>query len=85
MSSEGGEGGKVGHVEDANKVEIVGPCGVLAPHVHPRANEYFTVVEGEMDFGYITEMGLLDDGYVTFLVSPSLSLPFRSSYFEQTD
>jgi hypothetical protein len=37
----------------------VGPCGVLLPHVHPRANEYFVVVEGEVDFGYMPEIGLL--------------------------
>jgi hypothetical protein len=38
----------------------VGPCGLLAPHVHPRANEYFVVVDGEIDFGYTLEIGLLN-------------------------
>jgi hypothetical protein len=27
--------------------------------VHPRANEWFTVIEGEVDFGYMLELGLL--------------------------
>jgi hypothetical protein len=38
----------------------MGPCGLLAPHVHPRANEYFIVVDGEVDFGYKLEAGLLN-------------------------
>jgi hypothetical protein len=40
-------------------VATLGPCGIFVPHVHPRANEYFVVVEGEVDFGYMLEVGLL--------------------------
>ena len=29
------------------------------PHVRPRASEFFTVVAGEVDFGYILENGLV--------------------------
>jgi hypothetical protein len=39
----------------------LGPCGVFVPHVHPRANEFFLVIDGEVDFGYMLEMGLLKD------------------------
>ncbi|KAF2019192.1 hypothetical protein BU24DRAFT_476238 [Aaosphaeria arxii CBS 175.79] len=38
----------------------LGPCGLFLPHVHPRANEFFVVVEGEVDFGYMLEIGLLN-------------------------
>lgn len=43
-------------------VATLGPCGIFVPHVHPRANEYFVVVEGEVDFGYMLEVGLLAQG-----------------------
>jgi hypothetical protein len=39
----------------------LGPCGIFVPHVHPRANEFFLVIDGEVDFGYMLEMGLLKD------------------------
>ena len=37
-------------------------CGINTPHVHPRATEFLTVVEGEIDFGYILENGLVVAG-----------------------
>ncbi|KAL1595050.1 hypothetical protein SLS60_009736 [Paraconiothyrium brasiliense] len=37
-------------------------CGINTPHVHPRATEFLTVVEGEVDFGYILENGLVAAG-----------------------
>ena len=41
-------------------VASLGPCGLFLPHVHPRANEFFTVIEGDgVEFGYMLETGLL--------------------------
>ncbi|KAJ4303382.1 hypothetical protein N0V90_002275 [Kalmusia sp. IMI 367209] len=37
-------------------------CGINTPHVHPRATEFLTVVEGKIDFGYILENGLVKAG-----------------------
>jgi hypothetical protein len=37
-------------------------CGINTPHVHPRATEFLTVVEGDIDFGYILENGLVAAG-----------------------
>jgi len=37
-------------------------CGINTPHVHPRATEFLTVVEGTVDFGYILENGLVAAG-----------------------
>ncbi|KAH7110875.1 RmlC-like cupin domain-containing protein [Dendryphion nanum] len=37
----------------------IGPCGILLPHVHPRAHEFFTVIDGTVSFGYTLEIGLL--------------------------
>ncbi|KAJ4305669.1 hypothetical protein N0V90_001200 [Kalmusia sp. IMI 367209] len=39
----------------------LGPCGIFLPHVHPRANEFFVVVDGEVDFGFLLELGLFKD------------------------
>lgn len=36
----------------------LGPCGLFLPHIHPRANEFFFVTEGEVDFGVQHETGL---------------------------
>lgn len=33
----------------------LGPCGMFVPHIHPRANEFFLVIEGQIDFGFILE------------------------------
>jgi hypothetical protein len=40
---------------------ILGPCGIFLPHVHPRANEFFVVTEGQVDFGTLLEIGLFAD------------------------
>ncbi|KAF2640075.1 hypothetical protein P280DRAFT_549891 [Massarina eburnea CBS 473.64] len=40
----------------------IGPCGVLAPHVHPRSNEYLVVVDGEIVVGTQLELGVLGNG-----------------------
>lgn len=39
----------------------LGPCGIFLPHIHPRANEFFVVTEGEVDFGTFFELGLFKD------------------------
>ncbi|KAJ6554820.1 RmlC-like cupin domain-containing protein [Mycena capillaripes] len=38
-------------------VSLVEPCGLNIPHLHPRANEMFTVVEGILDTGLVQENG----------------------------
>jgi hypothetical protein len=36
------------------------PCGINTPHVHPRASEFLTLVEGSnLKFGYVLENGLV--------------------------
>lgn len=36
------------------------PCGINTPHVHPRATEFLTVVQGkDVKFGYVLENGLV--------------------------
>jgi len=39
------------------------PCGINTPHVHPRATEFLTLVEGKnLKFGYVLENGLVAAG-----------------------
>jgi Cupin len=33
------------------------PCGVIAPHVHPRGTELAVVTKGEIQFGFVEELG----------------------------
>jgi hypothetical protein len=86
----GSNGGKVGaalvdtmpYLLDSGlntNLGYVGPCGVLVPHVHPRASEFFTVVAGELLVGTIPERGLLNDGYVHFLLLASAAAALEFS------
>lgn len=43
----------------ATTVAFLGPCGMNTPHVHPRATEFLTMVQGEIDFGIIPENGFV--------------------------
>ncbi|KAF2711560.1 RmlC-like cupin [Pleomassaria siparia CBS 279.74] len=43
-------------------VGFLGPCGMNSPHVHPRATEFLTVVEGNVNFGLILENGFVRSG-----------------------
>jgi hypothetical protein len=37
-------------------VGFMNPCGINSPHIHPRATEFLTLVEGEkLEFGYVLE------------------------------
>ncbi|KAH7127254.1 RmlC-like cupin domain-containing protein [Dendryphion nanum] len=39
------------------------PCGINTPHIHPRATEFFVLMEGSnVKFGYILENGLVKSG-----------------------
>eukprot|EP00892_Ulva_mutabilis_P012392 jgi/Ulvmu1/9525/UM053_0013.1 len=44
------------------------PCGILMPHMHMRANEFYTVLSGVMDAGISQENGVAQD--ITFEVGP---------------
>jgi len=39
-------------------VAFLEPCGLNFPHTHPRATEILTVVEGELEVGFVMENGL---------------------------
>ena len=39
-------------------VAFLEPCGMNPPHTHPRATQILTVVEGELEVGFVMENGL---------------------------
>jgi hypothetical protein len=43
-------------------VLFLGPCGMNTPHVHPRGNEFLTVVNNTLEFGMVLENGLVAAG-----------------------
>ncbi|KAJ7689011.1 RmlC-like cupin domain-containing protein [Mycena rosella] len=38
-------------------ISLVEPCGLNIPHLHNRANEFFTVIDGILDTGFVQENG----------------------------
>ncbi len=42
-------------------ITAIKPCGILLPHVHPRANEFVTVLSGTMNTGIAQENGGAQD------------------------
>ncbi|KAJ6523498.1 spherulin-1B precursor [Mycena vulgaris] len=38
-------------------ISLIEPCGLNIPHMHPRANEFLTVVDGILDTGFVQENG----------------------------
>ncbi|KAJ7223308.1 RmlC-like cupin domain-containing protein [Mycena pura] len=36
---------------------FIAPCGLNIPHLHPRSDEFFTLVEGVLDTGFVLENG----------------------------
>jgi oxalate decarboxylase/phosphoglucose isomerase-like protein (cupin superfamily) len=64
-----GDGGRILVANEANFPFLVGegiagavafiePCGMNSPHTHPRATELLTVVEGQLEVGFVMENGL---------------------------
>ncbi|KAK7046374.1 Spherulin-1b protein [Favolaschia claudopus] len=41
----------------AGAVSLIEPCGLNIPHLHPRANEMLTVIDGILDAGFVLENG----------------------------
>ena len=50
-------------------VAFLEPCGINTPHVHPRATEFLTLVEGSnLKFGYV-----LENGFVAAPANPEIA------------
>lgn len=53
---------------EAQFLTVLKPCSILLPHVHQRANEFYSVIFGTMDGGISQENGAAQD--ITFQVEP---------------
>jgi oxalate decarboxylase/phosphoglucose isomerase-like protein (cupin superfamily) len=64
-------------------VAFLEPCGLNSPHTHPRAPEILTVVEGELEVGFVMENGLFADAAKAI---NALAFPFNTTVqqFEAT-
>ena len=50
--------------EVAMAIGFVNPCGLNVPHLHPRANEFLTVIQGELIAGLVLELNDGGSGHV---------------------
>lgn len=53
---------------EAQFLTALKPCGILLPHTHQRANEFYTVIFGIQDAGIAQENGVAQN--ITFTVNP---------------
>jgi hypothetical protein len=90
----GGDGGRILVANEGNFPFLVGegiagavafiePCGMNSPHTHPRATEFLTVVEGQLEVGFVMENGLFKDAAKAI---NALAFPFNTTLnqFEAT-
>ena len=41
----------------SSAISIIEPCGLNVPHLHPYANEMFTIVDGVLETGFVQKSG----------------------------
>ncbi|KAK6438268.1 hypothetical protein LTR95_005533 [Oleoguttula sp. CCFEE 5521] len=86
----GGNGGRILVANENNFPLLVGngiagavgflePCGMNSPHTHPRATEMLTVVEGEIETGFVLENGLFGDAAKATFGNGTLAFPFNAT------
>ncbi|KAG0366642.1 hypothetical protein BGX24_003609 [Mortierella sp. AD032] len=54
----------------AMAIGFVNPCGLNVPHSHPRANEFLTVIQGELVAGLVLELNDGGSGHVVGQPAP---------------
>ncbi|KAJ7226796.1 RmlC-like cupin domain-containing protein [Mycena pura] len=64
-------------------VFFVEPCGLSVPHMHPRANEFLTVVEGILDTGFVQENGFPDEVRTRLGKYQGTVFPMGSMHYQQ--
>lgn len=51
-------------------IGFVNPCGLNVPHLHPRANEFLTVIQGKLVAGLVLELNDFGSGHVVGQPAP---------------
>lgn len=65
-------------------VGFLKPCSMNSPHTHPRATEFFTVVQGKFQTGFMLENGFLansTEGRQTTQITVQELGPFQATVF----
>ncbi|KAJ7023157.1 spherulin-1B precursor [Mycena alexandri] len=64
-------------------VSIFEPCGLNIPHLHPRASELLTVVEGVLDTGFVQEIGFNAEVATQLGPLQATVFPMGSMHYQQ--
>ncbi|KAJ6493182.1 RmlC-like cupin domain-containing protein [Mycena sanguinolenta] len=64
-------------------VSFIEPCGLNIPHLHPRANEMLTVIEGVLDAGWVQENGFDTEVQSTLGPYQATVFPMGSMHYQQ--
>lgn len=64
-------------------VSLVEPCGLNIPHLHPRANELFTVIDGILDTGFVQENGFNTEVETQLGKYQATVFPMGSIHYQQ--
>ncbi|KAK7017818.1 RmlC-like cupin domain-containing protein [Favolaschia claudopus] len=64
-------------------VAFIEPCGLNIPHMHPRASEVLTVVEGVLDTGFLQENGFTTEIDTQLGKFQATVFPMGSMHFQQ--
>ncbi|KAJ7134128.1 spherulin-1B precursor [Mycena filopes] len=64
-------------------VSIFEPCGLNIPHLHPRASELLTVIEGVLDTGFVMETGFDQDVPTQLGKLQATVFPMGSMHYQQ--
>ncbi|KAJ7730952.1 spherulin-1B precursor [Mycena olivaceomarginata] len=64
-------------------ISLVEPCGLNIPHLHPRANEMFTVIDGILDTGFVQENGFNTEIQTQLGKYQATVFPMGSIHYQQ--
>jgi len=67
----------------SSAVSFVKPCGLNIPHLHPRANEFFTVVGGTLNTGLVQENGFNAEIETQLGTYQGTVFPMGSMHYQQ--
>ncbi|KAJ7865186.1 RmlC-like cupin domain-containing protein [Mycena olivaceomarginata] len=62
---------------------FVEPCGLNIPHLHPRASELFTVIDGILDTGFVQENGFNTEVETQLGKYQATVFPMGSIHYQQ--
>ncbi|KAJ6529802.1 RmlC-like cupin domain-containing protein [Mycena capillaripes] len=64
-------------------ISLVEPCGLNIPHLHNRADEFFTVIDGILDTGFVQENGFNTEIHTQLGKYQGTVFPMGSIHYQQ--